>query len=93
MGFFDALQASVWKGQFWADKVNEWLKGHLADIILAILMFIVGWFILKFIGSSLSKFLVRRKYQTTATNFILNRRGYQPLTSLLPLEPSASQLV
>lgn len=85
MGFFDALQASVWKGQFWADKVNEWLKGHLADIILAILMFIVGWFILKFIGSSLSKFLVRRKYQTSATNFILKSVHIFLLVSLIML--------
>lgn len=71
MDFLTAFRDSIWKGQFWADKLNDWLKAHLVDIIVALVMFIVGWFLIKLIYSALLRFLQGRKYETSATNFIL----------------------
>ena len=71
MEFLSALRDSLGKGQFWADKMDAWIKGHLADLVIAVIMFVVGLYALRVVHNTLLAILERRHYEASAINFIL----------------------
>ena len=85
MDFFTALRISIWKGQFWAERINHWLDANGADIIIALLQFAVGFYLLKLIHSFCLRMLNRANVDKTSSNFILKFIHYFLLISLILL--------
>lgn len=83
MDFFTALHTSIWKGQFWMERINAWIEANGADVVLALIEFAIGYYLLKLIRSFMVGVLERAQYDKTVGNFILKSVHYLLMIGLI----------